>query len=103
MQNAGKRIRNAVWLTFGLAFVLINVIAEVGEYFTGIHIHIMLRTTFILGVTMGVSVLSSTLILVYSLSEEKPKSGYVRDTLSADRKRDKPENKNDNDDKNASQ
>jgi hypothetical protein len=90
MKNAGIRIRNVVWITFGLSLVLINVIAEVGEYLTGIHIHMMLRTTFILGVTMGVSVLSATLILVYALSEERPKSGYVRDTLSADRKRETP-------------
>lgn len=76
-----------VWTVFGIAFVLINVISEVGEYFTGIHIHMFLRISFILGVTMGVSVLGGTLLMVTQLGEEKPLSGYVRDTLSAERHR----------------
>ncbi len=80
-------MRKIVWLVFGIAFVLINVISEVGEYYTGIHIHMFLRIAFILGVTMGVSILGGTMILVNGLGEEKPLSGYVRDTLSADRKR----------------
>lgn len=81
-------MRKIVWLVFGISFVLINVISEVGEYYTGIHIHMFLRISFILGVTVGVSILGGTLIMVNKLGEEKPLSGYVRDTLSADRKRD---------------
>lgn len=81
-------MRKIVWLVFGISFVLINVISEVGEYYTGIHIHMFLRISFILGVTVGVSVLAGTMIMVNKLGEEKPLSGYVRDTLSADRKRD---------------
>lgn len=81
-------MRKIVWLVFGISFVLINVISEVGEYYTGIHIHMFLRIAFILGVTVGVSVLAGTMIMVNKLGEEKPLSGYVRDTLSADRKRD---------------
>lgn len=81
-------MRKIVWLVFGISFVLINVISEVGEYYTGIHIHMFLRISFILGVTVGVSILGGTLIMVNKLSEEKPRSGYVRDTLGPDRKRD---------------
>lgn len=81
-------MRKIVWLVFGISFVLINVISEVGEYYTGIHIHMFLRISFILGVTVGVSILGGTLIMVNKLGEEKPLSGYVRDTLSADRRRD---------------
>lgn len=87
MANRGIQFRNVVWISFGLSFVLINLIAEVGEYYTGVHIHMLLRISFIAGVTVGVSVLGGTMILVQQLDEEKPRSGYVRDTLSADRKR----------------
>ena len=80
-------MRTIVWTVFGISFVMINVISEVGEYYTGIHIDMLLRIAFISGVTMGVSVLGGTMIMVNKLGEEKPLSGYVRDTLSADRKR----------------
>lgn len=78
-------MRIIVWTVFGVALVLINVISEVGEYYTGIHIHMMLRISFILGVTMGMSILAGTMLLVYQLGEEKPLSGYVKDTLSNER------------------
>lgn len=81
-------MRKIVWLVFGISFVLINAISIIGEYYTGIQIHMFLRISFILGVTIGVSILGGTMILVNNLGKEKPLSGYVRDTLSADRKRD---------------
>ena len=80
-------MRTIVWTVFGIAFVLINVISEVGEYFTGIHIHIFLRISFFCGVTVGVSVLAGTMLMVTQLGEEKPLSGYVGDTLNAERHR----------------
>lgn len=78
-------MRTLVWSVFGVAFVLINIISEVGEYYTGIHIDMLLRISFIAGVTMGVSILGGTMMMVNQLGEEKPLSGYVHDTLSADR------------------
>ena len=36
-------MRKAVWTSFGIALILVNLIAEVGEYYTGIHVHMFLR------------------------------------------------------------
>ena len=79
-------MRNAVWISFGIALFLVNVIAEFGEYLTGIHVHMLLRIALILGVTMGAFVLSGAITLVNKMDEEVPLSGRVKDTLSADKK-----------------
>ena len=79
-------MRNAVWISFGIALVLVNVIAEFGEYLAGIHVHMLLRIALILGVTMGAFVLSGAITLVNKMDEEVPLSGRVKDTLSADKK-----------------
>ena len=79
-------MRNAVWISFGIALVLVNVIAEFGEYLTGIHVHMLLRIALILGVTMGAFVLSGAITLVNKMDEEVPLSGRVKDTLSAEKK-----------------
>ena len=85
-------MKAAVWTSFGLSFVLVNIIAEFGYWLTGIYIHMFLRISLIAGVTIGVTVLVGSLVLVNNLGAEVPKSGYVSDTLSADRARpvDKP-------------
>ena len=49
-------MQKAIWTSFGIALVLVNVIAEVGEYYTGIHVHMLLRIALIVGVTIGASV-----------------------------------------------
>ena len=77
-------MRNAVWISFGIALVLVNVIAEFGEYLTGIHVHMLLRIALILGVTMGAFVLSRSKKHVNKMDDEVPLSGRVKDTLSAD-------------------
>ena len=82
-------MRNAVWLSFGIALVLVNAIAEIGQYFTGIEIHMFLRISIIFGVTMGTFVFSGTFALISALDEEKPLAGSARDTLGTDRNRDR--------------
>ena len=79
-------MRNAVWISFGIALVLVNFIAEFGEYLTGIHVHMLLRIALILGVTMGAFVFSGAITLVNKMDEEIPLSGRVKDTLSAEKK-----------------
>ena len=81
-------MRKAVWTSFGISLILINVIAEVGYYYTGIYINMFFRIALVVGVTTGVSVLVGSIILVSNLEKEKPLSGHVRDTLGADRKKD---------------
>jgi len=80
-------MKKIVWLSFGIALVLVNLIAEVGQYFTGIEVHMFLRIALIVGVTAGASVLGGAGILVNKLDEEKPLSGRARDTLGADRRK----------------
>ena len=80
-------MQKAVWTSFGITLVLVNVVSEVGEYYTGIHVHMLLRIALIVGVTIGTSVLAGATILVSKMDEEVPLSGHVRDTLGADRKK----------------
>ncbi|MCH2323083.1 MAG: hypothetical protein MK317_00125 [Pseudomonadales bacterium] len=80
-------MQKAIWTSFGIALVLVNVIAEVGEYYTGIHVHMLLRIALIVGVTIGASVLAGATILVSKMDEEVPLSGHVKDTLGADRRK----------------
>ena len=79
-------MRKAVWTSFGIALILVNLIAEVGEFYTGIHVHMFLRIALIFGVTMGASVLAGATMLVSKMDQEVPLSGRVRDTLGADKK-----------------
>lgn len=80
-------MRKVVWITFGIALVLVNVIAEVGAYFTGIEIHQFLRIALIVGVTIGASILGGASILIGKLDNERSLSGSAKDTLGADRKK----------------
>lgn len=80
-------MRTAVWSSFGISLVLVNVIAEVGTYYTGIQVHMFLRLALVVGVTAGCAIIAGSVILVHKLEEEKPLSGHVRDTLGPDRKK----------------
>ena len=88
MTENGKFMRNVVWITFIVALVLVNLIAEIGYRFSGIYIEMLLRIALIIGVTFGATVLGGAAILVRNLDSEKPLSGNVRDTLGADRRKD---------------
>ena len=46
-------MRKAVWTSFGIALILVNLIAEVGEYYTGIHVHMFLRIALIFRCNYG--------------------------------------------------
>ena len=80
-------MKKIVWTSFGISLVLVNLIAEVGAYYTGIYIHMFFRIALIVGVTLGVSVLGGSFKLIEALDTEKPLAGTVRDTLGADRKK----------------
>ena len=80
-------MKKTVWISFGIALILVNVIAEVGEYFTGIEIHTFLRIAIIFGVTIGAFIFGGAFSLINTIDQEKPLAGTVRDTLGADRKK----------------
>ncbi len=66
---------------------MVNSIAEFGEYFTGIEIHMFLRIAIIIGITMGSFILGGASMLINAMDKEKPLAGSVRNTLGADRKK----------------
>lgn len=80
-------MKKIVWTTFGIALVLVNVIAEVGAWLTGIEVPMLLRIALIGGVTLGMTVLAGAFVAITQLDEEKPLSGRARDSLSADRRK----------------
>ena len=73
-----------VWKTCFVALITMIVIAEVGERLTGIHIPWVMRLSIVLGMTVGMTFLKSTLNLVTAMEEEKPLAGSVRNTLGPD-------------------
>lgn len=81
-------MKKVIWISFAVAIILVNVIAEVGYYYTGIYIEVMLRVALIFGLTMGAIVFTSSINLIENLEKEKPLSGNARDTLGADRRED---------------
>ncbi|MFT4863136.1 MAG: hypothetical protein ACI95C_002364 [Pseudohongiellaceae bacterium] len=80
-------MKKTVWICCGVALVLVNVIAEVGYYYTGIYIDMLLRVSLVFGITMGVTILISSINLVQNLDKEVPLSGNVKDTLGPDRRK----------------
>lgn len=81
-------MKKTIWVSFAVAILLVNIIAEVGFFYTGIYIEIMLRVALIFGLTMGAIVFTSSINLIENIEKEKPLSGNVRDTLGADRRQD---------------
>lgn len=81
-------MKKAVWVSFGIALILVNLIAEVGYYYTDIYIDPLLRVTLIFGITMGATIFASSINLIQNLEKEKPLSGHVKDTLGPDRRKD---------------
>ncbi len=80
-------MKKTIWTTFGIALVLVNVIAEVGYYYTDIYIDMFFRIAVIVGITTVASIFAGSIILVNKLEQEKPLSGHVSNTLGADRKK----------------
>ena len=70
-----------VWKTCFVALITMIAIAEVGERLTGIHIPWVMRLSIVLGMTVGMTFLKSTLNLVTAMEEEKPLAGSVLNTL----------------------
>ena len=74
-------MKKMVWTAFGVSLILVNVIAEIGFYYSGVSIHMFFRIALIFGVTVGVTVLGGTFKLIDALETEKPLShsqGYTR-------------------------
>lgn len=78
-------MKKAVWITFFVSLVLVNLIAEGVYYFSGFNIVMFFRITLVLGITAIASIFVGAILLIGKLEQEKPLSGQVRDTLGADK------------------
>ncbi len=83
----GFSMKKAVWISFAISLVLVNLIAEIVFYFTGTNIVMLFRITLILGITTITAIFVGAIMLVSKLEEEVPLSGHVRNTLGADKKK----------------
>ncbi|MEQ9070162.1 MAG: hypothetical protein RLO18_25735 [Gimesia chilikensis] len=81
-------MQKAVWITFGVSLVVINLVAELLAVYIGLYVPMFYRLVMVLSITVIALVFSGAITLVSKLEEEKPRSGYVSDTLGADRKPD---------------
>ena len=77
-------MKKAVWITFFVAIVGVNLVCWVGYQLTGIYVPIFLRLTVILGLTVMATVFAGTFMLIEKLEQEKPLAGaQTRMTLQA--------------------
>ncbi|NQV69419.1 MAG: hypothetical protein HQ498_05275 [Pseudohongiella sp.] len=80
-------MKHAVWITFGISLVLVNLIAELVFYLSGVYIEMFFRIVLIFGITTIAAIFVGAILLIGKLEEEKPLSGHVNDTLGADKKK----------------
>ncbi|MCH7816259.1 MAG: hypothetical protein IIC60_06790 [Proteobacteria bacterium] len=83
-------MRKAVWITFGISLILVNLVAELVFYFSGFNIVMFFRITLVLGITVIASIFVGASLLISKLEEEKPLTGHARDTLGMDEKNPSP-------------
>ncbi len=80
-------MKHVVWITFGISLVLVNLIAELVFYLSGVYIEMFFRIVLIFGITTIAAIFVGAILLIGKLEEEKPLSGHVNDTLGADKKK----------------
>lgn len=82
-----RQMKKAIWISFGVSLVLVNLIAELVNYFSGLYIDMLFRVLLIFGISVITAIFAGAMMLVGKLEEEKPLSGHVSDTLGADKKK----------------
>ncbi len=67
-------MKKAVWITFFVALILVNALAEAAYYFGGVRIAMFYRLTMVLGITIAATVFAGTALLVSRMGGERPVS-----------------------------
>ncbi len=67
-------MRKTVWITFFVALVAVNVLAEAAHWFGDVRIPMFYRLTMVLGITVAASVFAGTALLIGKMSGERPAS-----------------------------
>ncbi len=71
-------MRKAVWISMLAALVLVNVIAELMDYFAGIQVEMRYRLALALSLTVTAVIFAGSFMLVNKLGGERPMSGRFR-------------------------
>jgi hypothetical protein len=78
-------MQKAIWISFALALVVVNALAEAVYYFADLYIAMVYRITMVLGITMITAIFVGAMMLIGKLEEEVPLSGHTSDTLGPDK------------------
>ncbi|MDE0508850.1 MAG: hypothetical protein OXI17_09470 [Gammaproteobacteria bacterium] len=73
-----KAVRKAVWISFFVALVVVNALAEAMDYFANVQVAMFYRLTFVLSITVVAAIFAGSTLLVSKLGAERPMSGQFR-------------------------
>lgn len=71
-------MKKAVWISFFVALVVVNALAEAMDYFAGVQVAMIYRLTFVLSITVVAAIFAGSTLLVSKLGTERPMSGQFR-------------------------
>ena len=71
-------MKKAVWISFIVALVVVNALAEAMNYFADVQVAMIYRLTFVLSITVVAAVFSGSILLVSKLGMERPLSNRFR-------------------------
>ena len=74
-------MKKIIWITFGAAIIIVNLVAWITEMATGFHIAMLFRLTLILGITLITTIFTGAFFLVSKFEEERPLTGYIDNTV----------------------
>jgi len=66
-------VKKIIWIGFITALVFVNLVAWLGERYTGIHIAIPYRLAIVLSITFIILVFAGAWQLVLKAEEEEPR------------------------------
>ncbi|MEX0618602.1 MAG: hypothetical protein WDZ76_07065 [Pseudohongiellaceae bacterium] len=76
-------MKKAVWISFGLSLVLVNLVAWLVYQYSGFYIEMIFRIGLILGITTITSIFVGALVLVNKMDEERPLTRSAHDTTDS--------------------
>ncbi|MBL4819892.1 MAG: hypothetical protein JKY98_02720 [Gammaproteobacteria bacterium] len=76
-------MKKAVWLSFAISLVVVNLAAWLVEQFTGFYIVVLFRVALILGISVVTAIFVGAFLLVNKFEEEQPLTGQTHNTLQS--------------------
>lgn len=71
-------MKKAVWISFIVALVVVNALAEAMNYFADVQVAMIHRLAFVLSITVVAAVFAGSILLVGKLGAERPLSDRFR-------------------------